>query len=452
MAGKKGISGRKSIKGFHQTENKHMRTAYSVQFKKSVLDFLLLNGMHHTIHHFWPESNVANKIYESKRRLIYLWGSKKYSNTIAELSNCNIKRKLSKIRPIGASLHLPTDIEDDIYFWFRSLRKEGIPVTDNVLSLKVLATCKQNNINNENIKITKSWVSRFKKTHRLSLRSKTHQGQKLVTLTEPMTTDFASEVRNKMLELGVLCVWNGDQTAVNYETVPNRTLDHRGAKTIWIKTAGKEKARVSVLLLASSNGEKKRPFLVFKGKPSVKPSTAALNSANNGFGARVWKEVKDLSERYNVQIHCNQKGWFTSEIMVTWLYHNFSDDVSSPKILLLDDFSAHWTNEFVAVARLLNVTLMKVPAGFTSVCQPADVSWNKPLKSNLRKKWSDKLILDLQESGQALKAKSPSRTTLVEWITSSWDQLSTNTIVSGFSRPGFLKPKNGEACDEIDLF
>ncbi|KAG6946183.1 hypothetical protein JG687_00016861 [Phytophthora cactorum] len=35
----------------------------------------------------------------------------------------------------------------------------------------------------------------------------------------------------------------------------------------------------------------------------------------------------------------------------------------------------------------LKVELLKVPPGATSVCQPADATWNDPLKRRLRAKW-----------------------------------------------------------------
>ena len=61
--------------------------------------------------------------------------------------------------------------------------------------------------------------------------------------------------------------------------------------------------------IACSNGEKRKPFLIFKGKSSILPKTAGYNTDNNNrFGARVWRQVKEISERTNIQIYCNQEG------------------------------------------------------------------------------------------------------------------------------------------------
>lgn len=45
------------------------------------------------------------------------------------------------------------------------------------------------------------------------------------SLHNPIAENFILAVRAKMLEIGVECIWNADQAAVNYETVSNITID-----------------------------------------------------------------------------------------------------------------------------------------------------------------------------------------------------------------------------------
>ncbi|KAG6942665.1 hypothetical protein JG688_00017993 [Phytophthora aleatoria] len=56
-----------------------------------------------------------------------------------------------------------------------------------------------------------------------------------------------------------------------------------------------------------------------------------------------------------------------------------------PVLLLWDDCSGHWRKDVLIFARLINVELMKIPPGYTYVCLPADVAWNRPLKEHIRK-------------------------------------------------------------------
>jgi hypothetical protein len=206
-----------------------------------------------------------------------------------------------------------------------------------------------------------------------------------------------------MKEMGINKVWNADQTAVFYEILPRKTIDESGTKTVWIRCAGKEKERVSVMLLGASDGTKKKPFVVFK---QIKPSTTeALNkklNLRNGFGPKIWENIEKISKETGIKIYANSKGWFTSSIVCAWLNYNFPFN-KEPILLLLDDFSGHWTEEVSNTAKILNITIMKIPAGLTSICQPADISWNKPFKNEMRNNWVKKLFSDLQEMGEMFR-------------------------------------------------
>ncbi|GMF57815.1 unnamed protein product [Phytophthora fragariaefolia] len=138
-------------------------------------------------------------------------------------------------------------------------------------------------------------------------------------------------------------------------------------------------------------------------------------------------------------------------------------------LLLWDDFSGHWTTEVKDYAVSINVILLKVPPRYTYVCQPADISWNKPLKARLRAQWIECLRSQLVEYGageirrkqqrvqlqheidrvrkelvqkeagtevehlRALLTEEPfiltppNRVDITEWISTSWGDLSIET-------------------------
>ncbi|KAG6949874.1 hypothetical protein JG687_00014570 [Phytophthora cactorum] len=79
-----------------------------------------------------------------------------------------------------------------------------------------------------------------------------------------------------------------------------------------------------------------------------------------------------------MQIYGNGKGWWDACLTVEWLHYHFGprQEPDKPVLLQLDDFSGHWTPEVVKYAKLINVTLVKVPPNATSVSQPADATWN----------------------------------------------------------------------------
>jgi len=262
------------------------------------------------------------------------------------------------------------------------------------------------------------------------LPTKGNQGQNAPEDALEMALEFGRQVQEKAKELGVVEIWNGDQTPVQFEMIPRKTVDVWGSKTVWVRCAGEDKERVSVMLLASSLGRKKKPSIVFK---QITPTTAEASQEN---GSRVWANFKDAVGASGCQVHANAKAWFTGPIIANWLRFNFSFN-TEPILLLLDEFTGHRTPEVLETAKQLNITIMSIPPGLTSTAQPADISWNKPFKGFLRRKWTKKLMEDMMTMDD-FKGTEPSRDQLLNWITEAWEFLSEDTIVSGFQRANMI--------------
>jgi hypothetical protein len=121
------------------------------------------------------------------------------------------------------------------------------------------------------------------------------------------------------------------------------------------------------------------------------------------------------------------------------------------KVLLIwDDFSGHWTARVRDEAARLNVILAKVPPRYTYVCQPADISWNKPLKDRLRAAWVDLLQEQLRDrtTGVPFKVVAPTRAKLTKWISQAWDDLSPSTVTSGFTKARIIENDGHRGSDE----
>ncbi|RQM10148.1 hypothetical protein B5M09_008068 [Aphanomyces astaci] len=59
-------------------------------------------------------------------------------------------------------------------------------------------------------------------------------------------------------------VYNADQTGVNYEYLPAKTIHARGENTEWIKCGWKTKGRATAMLVADCTGKKYPLFIVLK--------------------------------------------------------------------------------------------------------------------------------------------------------------------------------------------
>lgn len=192
------------------------------------------------------------------------------------------------------------------------------------------------------------------------------------------------------------------------------------------------------MLLGDSLGNKYPPFVVMKSPPASTHERNILNEAErHGFGNHVWREVKRVQAEHGIQIYANATAWWNSTLTLRFLEHNFGnrEQKAVPVLLLLDDFAGHWTSDVREYAKAINVHLLKVPPRFTSVCQPADVAWNRPFKAYLREMWTSDLaeqVLEHRDDMKSFKLKVADRSKLSSWIVKSWSLLSPTVIKNGF--------------------
>ncbi len=446
MVGKKGLSGRTSLgPDGGRKPPKKLRINPTYEERKLILTFYVRNGkiMKLVKERFFKDLN--EKAWDNMRKNIYKWMKPRNYQKIMNAKGKILQQQ--KIRMLGTATTLPKDAELEVVVWIKELRNDGAPVPGIIVQHKAKEIAAERNIPDTLFSASATWLSLFLRRHKLSLRAGTRIGQNRPSDAEEVKLRFAKEVNEKMAILGVTEVWAADQTAMFYEYVSKNTIDAKGSKTIWIRAAGREKERVTLMLLGSSSGEKKLPWLIFKSPDSKVDSTRRQNiQLRHGFGKDVWAEVEQLQRNNSglitSQIYRNKAGWWNSNLMQDWLQFNFgfrSLMKENPILLIVDDFGGHWTEAVQIHAEKLNVHLMRVPPGYTCVAAPPDVAWNFPLKRFLRREWLTNLYSQFnapREANQAFKLSPPKRPLLVSWALQAWESLSSRTIAAGFKKVG----------------
>ena len=164
------------------------------------------------------------------------------------------------------------------------------------------------------------------------------------------------------------------------------------------------------------------------------------NSQGNG----VWPEIEELEYGSGCRIYGNKTAWWNEEMSLAFLQYHFGQrrNRDEDKVMLTwDDFKGHFTPAIQARARLYNVVLEKIPPRFTWACQPADLAWNKPLKTFLRHRWVDHLRSQLENRAPGRFIFSPpSRADIIDWVTRAWEHLDSRIVINGFIKAMLIIP------------
>jgi hypothetical protein len=156
--------------------------------------------------------------------------------------------------------------------------------------------------------------------------------------------------------------------------------------------------------------------------------------------------MKPLEGEHGLRIHTNPTGWWNEFLHREFLREHFAEraDADTPVLLLLDEFSGHWTEKTKEYAKSINVHLMPVPPGLTSVCQPADVAWMRPFKDYMRGEWVSFLREQVGRHvpDRPFKVKSPVYEDVCKWVSVAWDKVTPKIIQTGYSRTGISVAAN----------
>jgi hypothetical protein len=232
-----------------------------------------------------------------------------------------------------------------------------------------------------------------------------------------------------MAEYKVTRVYNADQTAVYFEMLPKHTVSARGVQTVWVSCGKREKQRATAMLLADSDGNKYPLLLVFKTQSSKVPDVHEQNvRLRHGFGVELWKSIQAIQSSSGTQVYENPSAWWNADLTIAWLEFHFGDRTpkSEPVLLLLDAFPGHWTAEVLACAAKYNVFLKSVPQ-LTWRSQLADVSWMKPLKDSLRRRWVEHFRAQVNgrphSGASGFVVKPPGRADVAAWVKCVCDEV-----------------------------
>ncbi|KAK7471496.1 hypothetical protein BaRGS_00035835 [Batillaria attramentaria] len=190
-----------------------------------------------------------------------------------------------------------------------------------------------------------------------------------------------------------------DETPMNFDMVPNRTINKKGENTVSVRTRGAEKRHLTVVLTCTASGEVPPSMVIFKKIREVKVNARGM------------------------VVTVQPKGWMDDTLMSRYIKEIFVRHVGQDSLLVMDSFRFHISAATKKVLRRNKITSVIIPGGCSGKVQPLDVAINKPYKSVLRKLWSEWMASNTLGDGTRDRIKAADYHTVVDWVAAGWEEL-----------------------------
>jgi len=231
------------------------------------------------------------------------------------------------------------------------------------------------------------FITRFKRrrdlvSHRTAVRnrprseSSEHNKNANKKIKENEYLDYVTVVHSAILRYGARLVLNMDEAAISKTDPPTTAVVAKNcghAAIIYTHSSGQ---KITTMPCISAAGDKLQLCAVLKG--TTRRCLRRIENSN-------------CVSLQRVRLYYSAKGWVSSDIMLKWLQDVVQPYTrSSPAALILDSFSAHFAPNVQEAAATINLELIQVPPGATSILQPLDVQYNGTLLNVRKRIWSER--------------------------------------------------------------
>ena len=137
------------------------------------------------------------------------------------------------------------------------------------------------------------------------------------------------------------------------------------------------------------------------------------------------------------------------EVIISFIVHKreaLKLEKTYPALEIFDGFQGQTTPDILSLLEKHCITAVLVPANCTDKLQPMDVSINKPLKAEMKKRFQGWYADEVQKrlkDGPVDQVKVDLTVAVIKdkctnWIISSWQALQEHVAINGFRKAGIL--------------
>ena len=274
-----------------------------------------------------------------------------------------------KLHP-GRPVKYPS-LENDLFAWIDERRNNQNAVTRKMITNKAITLSRNQEFLEDcpdvtTFKFSSKWLDGFLTRYNLCNRRRTTVSQQLPSDLLEKQNVFLSYILYRRIQhdYPLKYIGNMDETPMFFDLPSNTTIDHKGTKTVTIRTTGHERSSFTVVLACMADGSKLPAVCIFKLKNLPKEKFP-----------------------HGIHIRVNEKGWMNEHEMLWWIETVWTsrNPFGNPQsLLILDSFRGHTVSSVKNRLVEKNTNIAVIPGGCTSRLQPLDNAINKSFKSKVK--------------------------------------------------------------------
>ena len=423
---------------------------YTAKERAQIGKFAAENGPASAVRHF--SKTLGRNLPETARRLKaeYLVALKSEATECGKKGSGAVQVASLPKMAVGRPLLLGKDLDTCVQDYINALRKVGgvnnttivMAAANGIIAARNPALLTQHG---GHIEITKAWAKSLFQRMGYVKRKCSNAGKITVARFEELQEEFLADIKAEVLmnDIPPSLIFNWDQTALKFVPTGEWTM-HRAKEKIISIASSDDKRQITAVLAITLTGEYLPPQLIYQGKTlRCHPKVSFPEEWDIWHSDNHWSN-EDTMARY------------IKEIVVPFISQKreaLKLDKTHPAVAICDCFKGQTIPGIQALLEEHNIISIHVPANCTDKLQPLDISINKPLKDEMKRRfqiwYAEEVEKQLNNNipVEQLKVEVPAaiiKNKSASWMMSAWQELQqrSDVAINGFRKAGILQAVN----------
>lgn len=385
-----------------------------------------------------PETTARRLKSEYLRKLKVVAGECSGESTVPEVKSLPTKAQ-------GRPLLLGRQLDDSVQEYIDAMRKVGGVVNTGIVMAAARGITASRNPgllreHGGHIEITKAWAKSLLMRMGYVKRKCSNAGKVSVSRFKEVQEDFLADIKAEVVmnEIPHDLIFNWDQTAIQLVPTGQWTMHRAKEKVIPIANSD-DKRQITAVLAATLTGKYLPPQVIYKGKtPRCHPKVPVPGGWDVWHSENHWSN-EDTMKRY------------IEKIIVPFIdrkRETLKLEKTQPALAIFDGFRGQTTPDILSLLEKHHIVAVLVPVNCTDKLQPLDVSINKPMKDEMKKRFQSWYAEEVQKQLKEVPvdevkvelSSAVIKNQCANWIISSWQALQgrPDVAINGFRRAGIL--------------